>query len=188
MIATNGSVRLSVNFHEGHMMSGIADEAWNLGELNESGTLLDAPFARGQMASPVGEIRNGASSDNGEQLAELQLQDELFRIDQEWQVERERHKISYGRHSAPTEPNKVGTFTSLVAGLGAVGFGMYWMGQAAKMRAPGFFPLFGLIVIGVGIGLPIYFFIKYSKYKSAHDDYQRRRSEVLAKLSEARSP
>ena len=163
-------------------MSTIADELKKLQELLDSGALSDDEFAQAKRALLDGDITYGASSSNEQQLAELQSQNELLRIDQEWQNEREDHKVSYGRHSAPTVPSAFRTVMSLFGGLFAIGFGIFWMGQTPRLGAPDFFPMFGYVIIVIGIGLPIYHFIKYSSYKSAYDDYQRRRSEVLTKL------
>ena len=163
-------------------MSTLADELKKLQELLDAGTLSDDEFAQAKRALLDGDITYAASSTNEQKLAELQLQNELLRIDQEWQSEREHHKVSYGKHSAPTEPTVFGTVMSLFGGLFAIGFAIFWIGQASSMGAPSFFPIFGFVFIAFGIGLPIYHFIKYSRYKSAYDNYQRRRSEVLAKL------
>ena len=163
-------------------MGSIADELKKLQELLDSGALSAEEFARAKQALLDGDARRGPTAGNDRQIAELQLQNELLRIEQEWQNEREHHKVSYGKYSAPTQPNAFGTVMSLFGGVFAVGFGIFWMAQTSKMGAPDFFPLIGLVVIAIGIGLPIYHFIKYASYKSAYDEYQRRRYEVLAKM------
>ena len=56
---------------------------------------------------------------------------------------------------------KPGRGPSMMGGIGSVAavlFGVIWTFAAASMGAPFFFPLFGLVFIGVGIANAVYSF------------------------------
>jgi hypothetical protein len=114
--------------------------------------------------------------DMTDRLDELAYQNELMRLDREWEMERERYMV-YGRYGYRYVPNAA---WSVVGGVLAVGFGLFWtvmaFGFAGGAGGPGlFFPLFGLVFIAVGIGASIYNFSKAQQYQRAYQDYLDRR-------------
>lgn len=169
-------------------MASIADELKKLSSLRDSGSITQEEFEQAKQAILGGQSVQPAvvSNASAEEIDRLKLQNELLRIDQEWQFERERHKVSYGKNSMPTEPTRLGSVMSVFGGIFFIGFGIFWISKAWEMRAPSFFPLFGVLPIFIGIGMPIYHAVKYNSYQTAHDDYQRRRSEVLNRINRRR--
>lgn len=56
---------------------------------------------------------------------------------------------------------KPGRGPSMMSGVGSVAgilFGIIWTIAAASMGAPAFFPLFGLVFIGIGVAQAVYHF------------------------------
>jgi uncharacterized membrane protein len=120
-----------------------------------------------------------------DRLEQLEYQNELARIDREWEMERERYLVTsrYGRRYVPSAA------AAVVVGVLAVGFGIFWtvmaFGMAGNFGGGGFeaiFPLFGLLFIAVGAGVSIYQFTKAQQYQSAYTEYQRRRADALDRM------
>lgn len=80
-----------------------------------------------------------------------------------------------GRYGYRYVPNRV---SSVLMGVLVAGFGTLWTEMAASMGAPGFFPLFGVLFVCVGIGLSAYSYVKAGQYEEAHRRYQRRRAAL----------
>jgi uncharacterized membrane protein len=116
-------------------------------------------------------------------LEYLEYQNELARIDREWDLERESYMVR-GRYGARYVPNAV---AAVVMGVIAAGFGIFWTvmafgiaGGAGGLGA--IFPLFGVVFIAAGVGMSIYQFNKAQQYQSALAAYQRRRADVEDQL------
>jgi hypothetical protein len=121
--------------------------------------------------------------DVAERLDELAYQNELMRLDREWQFERERHMVT-GRYGGRYTPSLAG---SIIGAVVAVGFGAFWTAMAFGMAGgpgggfggPGvFFPLFGLLFIVVGLGGGVWGVVKALRYQEAYQTYLRRRRAV----------
>jgi hypothetical protein len=72
----------------------LADELRKLEELHRSGALTDEEFAAAKARVLAGEPAGTGPAGEGvmrEQLDELRLQNEVDRLDREWQMERERY-------------------------------------------------------------------------------------------------
>jgi hypothetical protein len=149
------------------VMKSIADEITKLHELLSSGTISQDEFAL--------------------RMSTLRLHDDLLRIDQDWQIEREHHKVTYGRHSEYVLPNAFGAVGSFLAGGVGIGFGIFWFGELDWLRKINKLQgmpavvllLFGLLFVVCGVSIPIYQSAKYFSYRSAYAAYQHRRSEVI---------
>jgi hypothetical protein len=144
--------------------------------------------------SPQGPIGAGGSTlDNrdvermNDRLEELSVQNELLRLDQEWQMEQERHMMT-SKYGARYRPNAAG---AVVMGVVAVVGGLIWMVFTGSMIAnspsgmggpPTFLPLFGLLFIAFGVGAAIWQFSKAQAYKEAEETYKRRRRALLDRL------
>jgi hypothetical protein len=118
-------------------------------------------------------------------LETIRLQNELERIDREWESEREQYMIR-GRHGSGITPGAGSAIAGVVGGLAAAAFGVFWMSMAASMSAPAFFPLFGLVFIAIALGGAAYTVLKTVLYTGAERDYQQRREEILAQLDRRR--
>lgn len=114
-----------------------------------------------------------------EDVAALREEQELERVDREWQMERARHLVQGKR--GEYIPTRSG---SLVGGLLAAAFGVFWVGMTLSMGAPGFFPVFGVIFIAVAIFGAVRGASKASSFENARRRYQRRRRETLRSLRE----
>lgn len=156
----------------------IADELRKLQDLHRSGALTDAEFA----AAKTAVLAQGTTSDTASleqatqaQLQEIQLQNEVARLDREWQLEREQYMVAgrYGQRYIPSQG------MSVLGGIAIVGFGIVWTAMASSMGAPGFFPLFGVLFILFGVGVSIYSCTKASEYDQAYRQYRHRRSQLL---------
>lgn len=110
-------------------------------------------------------------------LEAIKTQNEIERLDREWQMGMDRYKVRNqdGEYSVPSSAG------SVVGGIFAIVFGVFWIGFAAKMGAPGIFPLFGLLFIGLAFFGMVSGASKASDYQRAHDEYQSKRRELMKK-------
>jgi hypothetical protein len=161
----------------------LADELRKLQELHDSGSLTDAEFAAAKakvLAQPSGGPAGASDEDVQQQLEEIKVQTALTRLDQQWALERESYMIM-GRYGYRRLPSKG---LSVFGGIAVTIFGIFWTVMALNIRGGfggpvGFFPLFGVLFILVGIGVSIYSFNKASQYEEALARYRRRRAELL---------
>ncbi|HVK12286.1 MAG TPA: SHOCT domain-containing protein [Gemmataceae bacterium] len=158
----------------------LADELEKLDQLRRSGSLSDDEFARAKahlLANPP------ADAPSGDHLADIRHQNELARIDREWEIEREQYLINgrYGRRHVPTVGMGVAT-----AALGG-GFGIFWTVMAVSITsgapdvgafstAKVFFPLFGVLFIAIAVGWGVYCVVRAQKYEAANRAYRDRRA------------
>jgi hypothetical protein len=167
----------------------IADELRKLQDLHQSGALTDQEFAAAKAAVLAGEAR-GAEPEPGvmqQHLDEIRLQNEVARLDREWELEREQYVIT-GRYGYRYLPNKT---MSVIMGVVIVVFGIFWtvmaFGMVGEVSGPFIlFPLFGVVFIAAGVGMSIYGYNKATAYEKAYQEYQRRRAELLGGPAEPR--
>ena len=109
-----------------------------------------------------------------EEVKQLSAQQAIADLDRQWQIEREGFYINgeNGSRHLPSEG------ASVVGGIIAVGFGIFWTMGTLSAGAPGFFPLFGLLFIGFGIFGAIHGHQKAGDYKAAEARYRRERSRL----------
>jgi hypothetical protein len=115
-------------------------------------------------------------------LRVIELQNDLERLYREWEIERESFMVT-GKNGHRSLPSQTG---SVVGGVIAVVFGIFWTGGAASMGAPFPFPLFGLVFIGVAIYGMVYGTAKASGYQDAEIDFNRRKRELIRQIDDAR--
>jgi hypothetical protein len=114
------------------------------------------------------------------QLDQLIWQGELERIDREWEQQRETFVI-VGRHGQRRYPDNSNTTGNVVGVSIVVIFLWFWLNTAHQMGAPPIFPLFGvfvLVAVVVGTAMESQ---KAGEYNQAKADYEKRRSEHLAR-------
>jgi Short C-terminal domain len=167
----------------------LSDELQKLQDLHRSGALTDAEFAAAKAAvlSGSGPTEEPASDQAMQQhLEEIKLQNDLARLDREWELDREQYMIQgkYGRRHIPNRG------MSVIGGIFMVGFGIFWTATSISMTQ-GFgggidacFPLFGILFILFGIGMCIYTYNQADRYEQAQRAYRRRRAQLLADSSE----
>jgi hypothetical protein len=167
-------------------MNNLAEELRKLQEMHWSGALSDQEFARAKEklladSAPLGRVAVE------QQLEELQRQNEVTRLDLEWQQERETYMLR-GRHGHSYLPTKP---MSVMGGFLAVGFGLIWTAFASSVAGrmgeggPGaFFPPFGVLFILAGIGFSWYAYSRADAFEKAEARYKQRRAELLATRGE----
>jgi hypothetical protein len=114
----------------------------------------------------------------------LELQNDLERLDREWDNRRQSLLVR-NKHGAVSEPSSAG---SLIGGMIMIVFGIFWMSMATSIGAPSFFPLFGLLFIGLAVFSMINGTTKAGAYKSGRDDYEARRRQLVNRIEHERNP
>jgi hypothetical protein len=123
---------------------------------------------------------------NTERMADnlrvIELQNELARMDREWDLRRESFMVT-GKHGHRSLPSTTG---SAVGGVFAAVFGVIWIGAAASMGAPFPFVLFGLAFVGFAIFNAVNGATKASAHEAAEAQHQSQRAELIREIEEAR--
>ncbi|MES2440706.1 MAG: hypothetical protein V4584_16690 [Verrucomicrobiota bacterium] len=115
-------------------------------------------------------------------LKVIELQNDLERLDREWDSQRESLLVR-SKNGLVSEPTSAG---SIMGGIVAIVFGIFWMGATASMHVPGFFPLFGLLFIGFAIFNMVSGTAKAGTYKSRQDAYGIQRQRLIDRIEEER--
>lgn len=112
-------------------------------------------------------------------VAQLKANDEIERLDREWEREMETYKVRSkdGEASIPTE-----TGSMLGAGFGAV-FGIFWTIFAASIGG-GFFAIFGLIVAGAAVMNGMSHANKAREYQQRRQEYEERRRALMERIAD----
>jgi hypothetical protein len=117
----------------------------------------------------------------GQKLEVLRVQNELERLDREWTLERESYMVTQkgGGRSLPSAAG------SIIMGIIAVGFMIFWIGGAGSMGAPTPFVLFGVVGLLVVVFATINGVYKANAHETAEQKYQSARDRLLRELSQA---
>lgn len=167
----------------------LADELTKLEELRRNGALSESEFSRAKAAllnNPPAASGQQLGEHLADQLAEVKCQNELARIEREWEVERQQYLIrgQYGNTMVPTRGMGIA-----MAAIGG-GFGLLWTIVAVSMMGMmpdgmgnfGFFqwlfPLFGVFFIVIAIGYGFYVHTRAQKYQEAYEAYKAARAAV----------
>jgi hypothetical protein len=123
---------------------------------------------------------------NTERMAEnlrvIELQNDLARIDREWEQQKEGFMVT-GKHGHRSLPSTAG---SAVGGVFAAVFGVVWIGAASSMGAPAPFVLFGVVFVGFAIFNAVNGASKANAHQSAEALHQSQRAEMIRKIEAAR--
>ncbi|MEO1524524.1 MAG: hypothetical protein AAFX06_03770 [Planctomycetota bacterium] len=109
-------------------------------------------------------------------VAELKNSEELRRLDDQWNSKREQFMVTRKNGSRRLATKN----DALLGSVLAFGFGIVWLIFAASIGAPGFFLLFGMIVIAGALFGGFTTYSKAEAYTRAQSDYQRRRRDILS--------
>jgi hypothetical protein len=112
----------------------------------------------------------------------IELQNDLERLDREWDNQRTSLLVR-GKNGHVSEPSSTG---SMVGGIIMIVFGVFWMSMVSSMHAPSFFPLFGLLFIGIAIFNMIHGTTKAGAYQSQLGDYEARRRQLIDRIEQER--
>lgn len=136
-------------------------------------TIFTEPVAGASAAPPASRATSPDLRDIQRQQEINRLENELNRLDIDWEREKEGYKVT-GRYGHRSLPSKGG---SVIGGVVITVFGLFWTFTAFGMSTgfgrdnpgnggggPGFpfscFPFFGIVFIAVGIGTSIYAYNK----------------------------
>jgi len=113
-------------------------------------------------------------------LSAIKRQNELERIDREWELECEQY-LTTGNNGIRSEPNAIGgLIASIVAGV----FGLIWTLSAENMGA-GKFSLLGLLFVGLAVYMGYHSVTVGTKYMEAKARYQERRAAIVDRANES---
>ena len=104
----------------------------------------------------------------------IRRQNEVERLDREWQMRREELMVRGKRGSAST-PSAAGGVIAIVIALIV---GIFWMSMVAS-HGGGAFALFGLLFILVGVGSGINMILKAGQYDQSERQYQEERARLM---------
>ena len=159
-------------------MTNLSGEIRKLQELHDTGAQTDEEFVHTKATVLCAEPSQLGQGDGvHRQLGQIRLQNEIARLDREWNLEREKYMISnkYGTRSVPNEAG------SLLLVLVFGGFGVFFTISAASAGAPAIFIIFGCIFTLIAVGAGITGFAKAAEYREAFRLYQEGRTELLAR-------
>lgn len=147
------------------------------------GSQLRVERSKDAIFTEVLEDLRATQSEMAADLETLRLQNELERIDREWERESRRYEIvsQDGRRSTP------GTGSSVSAILGggvAVLFLIFWINKSSEMGAPSVFPLFGIAMLAAVVFGILRTLGKSNAYAEAERKHMQKRRQLLAQLRE----
>lgn len=116
-------------------------------------------------------------------LRVIRLQNDLEQLDREWQSQRSKYLVTNKRGEV-SEPSAA---TSVIGGIVAAGFGIFWTVQASSMGAPGIIPVFGLVFVLIAVLGMVSSLSRSGALKSGEMEYQSKRSRLLAQIESAKS-
>jgi hypothetical protein len=116
-------------------------------------------------------------------LKVIEIQNELERLDREWNGEREQYYVT-GKNGQRSKPS---VLAAICAAVFIVPFGIFFAATSSQAGAPFIFPLFGigfvvLAIVSIGSSL-----MKAEGLSRSESGYQTRRAELLRQLDQARN-
>ena len=121
--------------------------------------------------------------DIADDLKVIQLQNDLEKLDREWASRRESFMVT-SKNGHRSVPSGAG---AMIGGVAGIGGGIFWMIMTSQMGAPGMFPLFGLLIIGLSIFGMVSSGTKAGAHDRAKREYDDQRRKLAAELESARS-
>ncbi len=123
-----------------------------------------------------------ATGEMADRIKLLELQSDLERLDREWAIRREPLLIRE-KDGQLSEPSSV---ASMIGGIFVIVVGIIWMVFALSSGAPGFFPFFGLIIIGIAIFNMINGSSKAANFRNLQSDHDSKRRALVARIDRER--
>ena len=109
------------------------------------------------------------------ELAQLRYNQELERIDREWEAERQTY-LSKDKNGNAHEPT---TFGAVLIGAIAIIFGIFWTCSSAAFGGFGNGPgWLGIVFALFGVGFAIHAHGQAIRFSQARDEYQQRRDNL----------
>lgn len=116
-------------------------------------------------------------------LKVIELQNEVERLDREWTMNKEQFHVN-GRNGNRSLPSKAGGIAAAIFGSA---FLIAWISLSTTMKAPVFFPIFGVVVLGALLANVVSALGKSGRFNQAAEDHQRKRAALLEQLEAARN-
>lgn len=158
------------------------DESIRFATCNYCGARLeiirDASTTHSRLLEEIGEKTDRMAGD----LKVIRLQNELEQLDREWEQTREGLLVS-DNNGHRKEPSAAG---SMIGGVVAIVFGIFWMGFAASTGAPGIVPLFGLVFIAFAIFGMVRGASNASQLSNERATMEGRRARLLHEIERAK--
>ena len=105
----------------------------------------------------------------------IRRENEIERLDREWQMRREELMVRTKRGGAQT-PSVAG---GIVGAVFAIGFGIFWMIMTSRGGAPAFVPFVGMVVAAIGIIGGISNVSKATRYADEQQRYEQQRARLM---------
>jgi hypothetical protein len=115
-------------------------------------------------------------------LKVIELQNDLERLDREWQNQRSGLMVR-NKNGHVSEPSSA---ASVAGGFIAIGVGIVWIIFTSSMHAPAFFPLFGLVIMGMAVFGMVSGTNKAGAYRTGQARYENERARLIEKLENER--
>ncbi len=113
----------------------------------------------------------------------LELQNELERLDREWEMER-RNFMTVDKHGRESEPSAI---AGLVSGLAIIGFGLIWIVGIASNGGNGIVAIIGVALIALGIFLMFSTYKESNLYAQCRTRYEERRNGLVNRIEQRTS-
>lgn len=110
----------------------------------------------------------------------LKLENELERLDRDWEATRQAMLVR-GKHGSVSEPSAT---NATFGGVITIVAGLAWMIFTAASPAPAIFPMFGLVIVAVGIYGMISGNGKASEFEGLRSRYQMRRGQLISQIEQ----
>jgi uncharacterized Zn finger protein (UPF0148 family) len=147
------------------------------------GSQLRIERSAGAVFTEVLEDLKATQSEMAADLETLRLQNELERIDREWDRESRRYEI-VGRNGRRSTPGSGSSIAAVLGGGLAAVFVIFWISRSTEMGAPAIFPLFGIAML-IAVVFGIFRTLgKSNAYAEAERKHLRERRQLLSKLRE----
>ena len=121
----------------------------------------------------------GAIDQRTKEIAEdvdvIRRQNEVERLDREWQLRREELLVRT-KNGGAHKPTVAG---GVIGAVIAVAFGIFWMTITSQQGAPAFLPIIGGVVILIGLGTGISTIAKASRYDEEQRRYETERARLM---------
>jgi len=119
-----------------------------------------------------------------EDVEHIRLQNELERLDREWQQERRRFLLRE-RDGVSRLPTRGYVISRVLVSIVALVLTTFWFGLASSAGdAALFFGWFGLIVVAITIANAVISIVKGINYNNAKQEYDTKRQEILRHLNQ----
>jgi len=142
------------------------------------GSKLEIQHSGGAYFTSVLEEIGRRTEKMSDDLEVIKLQNDLERIDREWQMKRQG-LMTRKKNGSESVPSTTGT---VIAFGGVILFAIIWTIMASTMGAPAVFPLFGLFFIVMAFSGMVSSVKKSNEYETLKRQYESERSRLLNKM------